>query len=419
MIRYWLQNGETFSNEKDIKEILEYIFQKDGKFTQLGQAFFKQLNKKNLDEIARHIQDSLSNTKNWKGKEPCSICGNKNTDKVKQWIYPFAIAKDKFPNLHPNGKVDSLHLCRGCAEKSVKAYGRILFKGQKDYLCFILFFATTSVELRKFYNTLQQNPIPNFYSNLSSDPPDIIYYPYEFLASEIYNIVNIQSSFEGIDLRLGAIVFGLSTRLKKIFDTSEVVDNIYPIIKSFVRFSKKFNSNNFEFLFRCLREDSTNNEPGVFINRNLFFKSLLKDKKISWTTLEEILFYNIRKDRNIPFIKPFLVILMEELHMAEKEIFEQVSTAGYSIGKSLLDVTHDKDKAKRYLYELRRKRRLEEFLDTINLIQLESERNIDDRQFKEHSEIFPKLRVFFLIGMTNAIFAKNGSTYSKGEGDEG
>lgn len=414
MIRYWLQNGETFSEKNNIKKILRPIFQKDGKFTQLSQAFFRQLNKKDLDDIARYIQDSLNDTKGWKGKESCSICGNPNTDRVKQWLYPFAITKEKFPNLHPNGKVDSLHLCRGCAEKSVKAYGRILFNGQRDYLCFILFFATTSDELRKFYNTQQVNPLPNFYNNLSSRPQDIIYYPYEFLAYVIYSIANTQVSFEDIGLSLGAIVFGLSTGSKKIFDTADVVDNLHPIINAFRKFS---NSNyDFQFLFKRLREDSTDVEPGVFINRNLFFKFLLKEKKIDWGTLEEILFYNIGKDRNIPFIKPFLLTLMGELHMTEKEIFEQVSSAGYSIGKSLLDVTQDKDKAKRYLYELRRKRRLEEFLDAINLIQLETEKNLDDRPFKEYSEIFYKLKVFFLIGMANAIFAKSSS---KGEGDEG
>lgn len=409
MIKYWLQNGETFTAKKDIKDTLEPIFQNDGKFTQVSNAFFRQLNAKGLDDLAKRIQDSLKDTKRWSGKEPCSICGNLKTAEMKQWLCPFIIAKDKFPNIHPNGKVDSLHICTECAEKSIRAYGRIKFNGQRDYLCFLLFFSTTSDKLKEFYDMQQVHVTPNFFRNWTDKPSDIIYYPYEFLAYIIYNIANTQIEFEDIDISLGAMVFGLSTGTKKIFDTADVVDNLNPIIIALKKFSKSYD---FQFLFKRLREEGNDVDPGVFIRRNLLFKALLKEKRIDWTILEGILFYNISKDRNIRFIKPFLLTLMEELHMGEKEVFEQVSSEGYKIGISLLNV--EKDKAKRYLYELRRKRRMEEFLDAINLIQLEVEKSIDDRPFKENPEMFHKLKVFFLIGMTNAIFGKG----SKGEGNE-
>lgn len=408
MITYWLQNGETFTVNRSIKDILEPLFQHSGEHTQLSRAFFNQLNVKNLDDLAKRVEDSLEEWKN--GKEPCSICGNPHTDKVKQWLCPFIIAMDKFPNLHPNGKVDSLHICKGCAEKSIRAYGRILFNGQKNYLCFMLFFATNSDELKRFYNMQQTSPIPNFYRNWSDKLPDIIYYPYEFLAYVLYNISIKLQELEDIDMRLGAMVFGLFPGSKKIFDTADIVDNLTPIIIAFKRFSDRSSQyDGFNFLFQRLREDGE--DAGSFIKRNLFFKALLKDKKIDWHTLENILFYNISLDRNVPFINPFLLTIMEELHMKDREIFEQISSVGYTLGMHLLNKS-DKDKAKRYLYELRRKRRLEEFLDAINLIQLEVERSLDDRPFKENPEMFPKLKVFFLIGMTNAIF-------KKGEDNEG
>lgn len=423
MIEYWLQNGETF-HAKDIKSSLELIFQNDGKFTQVSQAFFKQLNARNLDDLAKRVQNSLSDAKKWKGKEKCSICDKPNTAKMKQWIYPFIIAKEKFPNIHPNGKVDTLYICSKCALKSIRAYGRIKFNGQRDYLSFVLFFSTSAAELKEFYQTQQEHPTPGFYRNWADKPPDIIYYPYEFLVYILYNIASKQAEYG--DIGLGALVFGLSTGSKKIFDTADIVDNLNPIIVALRRFSgshlgesrsdSQGRSYDFTFLFKRLRKGGQDVDPGMFIDRNLFFKSILKEKKIDWYILEDILFYNVANDRNIPFIKPFLLTLMEELHMAEKEIFEQVSSEGYRIGISLLDAEKDRDKAKRYLYELRRKRRMEEFLDAINLIQLEAEKNLDDRPFKEHPELFHKLKVFFLIGMANAIFSRGKEEVKSDEG---
>jgi hypothetical protein len=129
-------------------------------------------------------------------------------------------------------------------------------------------------------------------------------------------------------------------------------------------------------------------------------------KTINWAILEDILFYNVANNRNIPFINMFLLTLMGELGMPDKELYESVSKEGFHIGKELLRAEgNDRHKAKTLLYELRRKRRIEEFLDVLNLIQIKTEKTFDDRPFKENSEIFGKLKAFFLIGMTNAIFS--------------
>jgi hypothetical protein len=102
----------------------------------------------------------------------------------------------------------------------------------------------------------------------------------------------------------------------------------------------------------------------------------------------------------------FLLTAMGELAMPAKELYEHVSREGFHMGKELLRAEdNDKDKAKTSLYELRRKRRMEEFLDTLNLIQMKAGKSLDDRPFKEHSEMFSELKVFFLIGMANAIFS--------------
>ena len=400
MIGYWVQNGETFK-DKPIKDSLSKIFKNDGSCTMLSYTFFSQLRSKanNLDTLVNYIESTLEK---WEGREPCSICGNPNGNKLKGWMYPFVIAKEKFPNLHPNGKVDSLHICRECAKKSVMAYGRVRFNGQRSgYLSMVVFFSTTAEKLMEFYTMEQESVVPDYYSNWG-DKSDIIYHPYELLAYLLYKIASKQRSHKVVDISLGAMVFGLTTGSKKIYDTADIVDNLNPIVNAIAEFSNNYN---FELLFRRLKEDSNDVDPGVSLKRNIFFKTIIKERKVGWHTLEDILFYNVSKDRNIPFIKPFLLTLMSELRLNEKEIFEQVSSIGYSIGKSLLDLK-GKDKSKRDIYELRRKRRLEEFLDSINLIQIEVERSIDDRPFKENPEMFNKLKVFFLIGMSNAIFSK-------------
>ncbi|MCD6170989.1 MAG: hypothetical protein J7J36_01010, partial [Thermoplasmata archaeon] len=116
MIEYWLQNGEAYLMDnslkpenippefkirnppQQIKKILEYLIQNNGKATKFFNAFFKQLTGRT----------SFRENKN----KICSICGHKGADKIKGWIYPFIIDKSKFPNLYPNGKIESLNFCR-------------------------------------------------------------------------------------------------------------------------------------------------------------------------------------------------------------------------------------------------------------------------------------------------------------------
>lgn len=106
--------------------------------------------------------------------------------------------------------------------------------------------------------------------------------------------------------------------------------------------------------------------------------------------------------------------------MGDKELYEKVSTLGYrlgmetlrkELGKNIEEANRDEiDRARKKLvqriYELKRKRTLEEFLDSLNTLQLSAESEIDDRPFRENEKIFYKLKVFFLIGISNAAFSK-------------
>lgn len=410
MLEYWLQNGESVLengsrplDKKELKRILQPTFQKNGKFTKFSQTFFRHLLCTDLDDLLGKIGKSLEKER-WNPKVNCSLCGVSGAAKMKGWVFPFVISKDKFPNLYPNGRVETLTICKNCTEKSIAAYKRVKFSAQKDYLSFVLFFSNDSKDLKKFYDSIQEMVIPQFFRNWTDKQPDIIYYPHEFLAYLLYNIATIKVEQKYLSRRLGALIFGLSTGSKKIYDNVNILDDLAPLISVFMEVHTR-NHNAFPFLFRRLREEGNDVNPGMFIKRNYFFRRLFIYKTIDWTVLEDILFYNVANNRNIPFINMFLLTLMGELHMSEKEVYEHVSKEGYDVGKELLRAEgNDRDKAKTSLYELRRKRRMEEFLDVLNLIQIKTGKPLDDRPFKENPEAFNRLKTFFLIGMTNAIF---------------
>ena len=106
--------------------------------------------------------------------------------------------------------------------------------------------------------------------------------------------------------------------------------------------------------------------------------------------------------------------------MSDKELYERVSNMGYRLGKEMLrkelgknieeansdEINRVRKKLVQKIYELKRKRTLEEFLDALNTLQLNVESEIDDRPFRENEKIFYKLKVFFLIGISNAAFSR-------------
>lgn len=419
MLEYWIQNGETVIEEeitKDfIKNTLTSIFQQDGKNTAFSRAYFSQLNKNatNIDSLTEFIANSLEKQRESNNKT-CSFCNKYGAFKLKGWIFPYVITKEKFPNIYSNGKVESLNICKKCAYKSILALNRVRFNAQKsgnvEYLSYVMFFSNTTDNLRHFYNVLQEDVKPNYFRNITEYLVDQVYYPYEFLAALLYNIAIRLEDYEHYDL--GAIIIGLIPGSKKIYETVDIINYLNPII-SICRHLYTTNDKAFPILFYRLREEGRS-EPNLFIKRNIFFKTLLKFRSIDWTILEDILFYNISRNRSTPFITNFLYIIMEEFHMSEKDLFEKVSNEGYKLGSELLrSEDNRRDRIKPILYELRRKRKLEEFLDAINLLQLKVEKQFYDKPFKDNPEKFSRLKTFFLIGMTNAIFQ------SKGEKNEG
>lgn len=425
MIEYWLQNGDAYLLENNLKpedislefqirdppeqirDILEPLLQNNGKATIFFNSYFKQLTRKT------RFKESKTKT--------CSICGNKGADKIKGWIFPFIIDKNKFPNLYPHGKIESLNLCRNCAVRSFAAYHNVYFTAQRDYISFVIFYSDTPKDLNEFLKTYAPKRVSReYYYNWRA--PDVVFFPHEYLATILNEISEkIKIEAELFEKRTGALIFGVSVRgNKKIFEFAEVLSNLSEFINIFLVFKNKYPRNPFYQLFRGLRKDGEV-KPDLFIWRNLFFKKLFKYRDIDWNIVENILFYNIReRNQTPPFLHPFLLSVMEVLRMGDKELYEKASTLGYrlgmetlrkELGKKIEEASKDEiDRARKKLvqriYELKRKRTLEEFLDSLNTLQLSAESEIDDRPFRENEKIFYKLKVFFLIGISNAAFSK-------------
>ncbi len=408
MLEYWIQNGASTSGiSKDVlKDALSNIFTHDKKHTKLSKSLFQQLNVNNLDELVDFIYDSIDKA-NLNNRKTCSVCYNNGAFKMKGWMYPFIIAKDKFPNIYPNGKVETLNICKNCAYKCILALKNIKFYAVEDNVNCILFFADNPTNLKRFYNTLQESIHPEWNSNINKGIKlDSFYYPYELLTMILYDIAIRIADYKNYNL--GALVLGFVSARKKIYHTTDIVNNLTPIINALKALYNIKEGKVFPLLFKGLKEGSTNRDPSVFIKRELLLKDLLNKRTINWSVLEDIIFYNIHNNKTVPFIYDFCMIIMDEFKMTDKELFDQVSSEGYRLGQKLLEKNkNDIKKAKSILYELRRKRKLEEFLDEINILQLTVEEEFYDKPFKDNPEKFPKLKTFFLIGMTNAVFRSN------------
>ena len=437
MLEYWIQSGEArlrevefdINNPETIDELISPLFRSNGKMTILAQKYFRQLNIKSKEDFMKKTATALSSMKVSKNKI-CFVCGKKGADKLKGWIFPFVITREKFPNIS-----NEISICRECALKSFAAYTTAIFTTQGNSLNYIIFFADNADELyifRKEMRSAVQEYLPEYYRNWKLTA--LIYYPFEFLAYITNDITEyMETKKEIFDTNIGAIVVSVDVGgSKKIYKTSSVVTNVNLIAKLLIEFRKNAKAAHrekaerllekgieinpevakdpfrtmFSFMKKEMKVVANKVTPDLFIARNAFFKELYQYKNINWKAVEEIIFYRAREDGTVPYLSQFLRTTLEVFNMSDKELYDKVSSLGYNLGSALLQKGERFERAKQYLFELRRKRNLEEFLDQINLIQVYAETTIDDRPFRNNEKLFYKLKVFFLIGLANAIFQK-------------
>ncbi|MCD6085847.1 hypothetical protein J7J41_02545 [bacterium] len=364
----------------------------------------------------------------------CVFCNHKGGLTIKGWFFPFIIDKNKFPNLYPEAKIASLKVCKNCTAILFAAYKNIFYSSNQDYLNFLFFYSDNEYVLNRFLKRLKEEFSSNFvYSNYWKNfKVDGVNYPYEFL-SELLNKIATNSRYnlnQQENSQIGVAIFGLETKGKKVWHFAEKIDNIHimlqilrkiwekaPIIKEtgqkiniFPVFTKSF----LEYNFKTKRYNFKKKDG--FVKRNKFLRELFFFKKINWQLLEDVLFKNIKERRStLPYNETILPIIMDVLNMPkeEKELYEKISKQGYNFGKKLLEVEGRKEKVVKYIYDLRRTRQLVDFLDQANNLQLRAKISFDERSFKENENVFRNLKVYFLIGMANAIFASQKEKYEQ------
>jgi len=417
MMEYWLQNGEAQGiiypsrKTREIRDILSPIFRSDGSFTCFSRSMFSHLNVRSEGDLTRRLSSRIKGFRCSEGRL-CSFCGTVGAGKLQGWMFPFIIDKTKFPNLYPSGRVESINVCKPCLMKSLRAYGAVLFSGQRAarttiHLNAILFFSNAASSLADFRSIYADAVAPEYYTNWKPKiMRDIVYFPHEFLMQMLDYLVSRIADHE-----VGAVMISFSQtgKSKKLYEHVDIATALSPLFLTLRRFNEDSEKSRFFAFFRSMRKEVPKNAiaPESFIERNRFFRTLLIYHKIEWPVLEDMLFYRLSQDRPIHFLHRFLKEAMVALSDPDGEYYDAASRQGWSLGSSLLDRGESAKSVKASIYELRRERdNIGRFLDLVNDLQLRAESGFDDRVFRAHEDIFSKLRTFFLIGMTNALFQK-------------
>ena len=109
-------------------------------------------------------------------------------------------------------------------------------------------------------------------------------------------------------------------------------------------------------------------------------------------------------------LKPFILSMCDELILTEKEIFEKANGVGYKIGSLLKKTKSNPNSRKKVIFNFRRCRKPMEFLDLLNLLQIQVETTVYSNPFISEKENFEVAKTGFLIGLSNALFGKENNT---------
>lgn len=420
--------------ESDFRKLLYPLYQRSGKGTKLAVSLFYPVygaikeDKRNKDGFATFFYKQIALSK-MNRKRSCIYCEKVGAKEIVSYVFPFITTLDKYPNAYSRGRVQSLNLCSECMVTSFAANNRLLFKSnspsrRSDHISCIMFFSQNEEALARFYrNFLEPSLLPTLSDNINlfRRPKivgktekhytyDNIWYSEELLAVLIDFISEKMTDFKNIDKRLGALSFsynrvssGLSAMT--IYDSFEIIDDLYPFIKAFANLKAKSNNpNSFKILFRNMRLGGLAINEGNYSERRSFFRRLLIHRHIAWKSLQALVISKVREDRIVPFLKSFILALMEELSLSlEKTIFQNASDVGYRLGTTLKKTEKNPKRLKKSIYDFRRCRRPHELLDKLNLLQAQAETTVYADPFT-HLQYYETAKTGFLIGLSNAIF---------------
>lgn len=449
MLEYWMQNGkaalslighDTTSRknlkEKDFRKLLYPLYQRSGKGTKLAVSLFYPIynavkeDKRNKNGFATFFHKQIVLSK-MNRKRSCIYCGKVGAKEIVSYVFPFITTLDKYPNTYSRGRIQSLNLCSSCMVTSFAANNRLLFRAnspsrRSDHISAILFFSQNEQALARFYtNFLEPSLLPTLSDNINIfRRPKVIgktekYYAYdnvwyseELLAVLIDFISEKITDFKNMDKRLGALSLSYNrvsngVAAMTIYDSFDIIDDLYPFIKAFANLkTMSDNPNAFKILFRKMRLGGPAFNEGSYSERRRFFRRLLIHRHIDWKALQVLIFQKAGEDQTVPYLKSFILALMEDLSLSsEKTIFQSANDVGYHIGATLRKTETNPKRLKKTIYDFRRCRRPQELLDMLNLLQAQAETTVYPDPFT-HVQYFETAKTGFLIGLSNAIFTK-------------
>lgn len=341
----------------------------------------------------------------------CAVCEEEGkVDHIKQYIFPFTIVNEKFPNLRA-GMEENINVCRKCAIVLFSAYSNMIFNLNGDFLNTLTMYSEDIGLLRHFKDrVLRESFDVKYNTNLKGieqyrgvrRPFDLLFVALnEFSKKPEFKEENSEISYGDINF----IVAGTNVRgRKKIYLDSDYIEASAKLWELFLKWREKYEGC-VRIFFHGMVPDLDNED--LVINRNRFLKRMLINKEVDYQALEKAMFANIsERGDTLPFFKTIVSTFLGVYEkMDEKEIFEQVSKKGYAFGKQVIEREGaNLNRAKGHLYQLRRTRDLANFLDSINSIQTSLGLNFNQKVFLANKEKFDKLKPIFLISMANAVF---------------
>jgi hypothetical protein len=458
MLEEWIEIGKILRER--MGELERCFFLENNTPTPLFKVFLGQLQGvRSMERIERFLQGEI------KKRERCVICGKEGARPITRYIFPLIIAANKFPNLYPQGsEKHGFYICGECAIKSLSAYiGCFWYADRINNRFLLIFFYSKEEELlRTFLNrVLSDRALVEFgnSSNLSFlnrlGELEKLSFPFEFTFRVLYEIIrrleefqiareNIEKFFDTLKLFVLRIdnAFGKKQRSKQIFKEFTVLflgSKFLSFIKDLLREEEKRKSFLRQLYFYTRKYDTYQREEKKgekkkkgknfqtdLIVREEFFKHVMKGIKVPGEIIEELLIYNLLKNDSkdkpknykpifAPIIFRFLKIYYKHYIMEEKKILEIAVNEGKTLGEKLLNVENDCDKVKGYIYELRRKRNISDFMENLNYFQLRAGHNFSQDFLNlsiEKRNSFKEWKAYFLIGMANAVCEKCKDTIS-------
>ncbi|MBN2422385.1 hypothetical protein JXB41_04095 [Candidatus Woesearchaeota archaeon] len=411
---------------------------KDNKLTRtiFANSFLgAQLQSKGSRTDFEYMKELLQ--KEEKNQKKCIICESKGAGTITSFYFPFIITKQKFPNLY--GGTSEFVACHKCKNILFAAYRNVCFITEKNLTSIIILYGNPKhVNHLMTHRMNMDASTNNYFKNVNITGSYYIYGAYYLLISfldYITQLLNEQKELAKEDqLDVGALVLSADlSKSKKIYREFDNLNNLNLIITFLNKTNQSIKRNAKGTLIRPFSSFLNSlivnpKDEAQLINRNALMLSLCRNNRLNWRILEEILFLKLDEYKKkskaeqlkqvqlISFSRTVLKSYFEVFEMDKKELFNEVYKHAFSIGMQFKRNESRQNVIIKEIYDMRRARNQEEFMNLLNRLQLKIGTGIRGDIFIEHMDDFAQLKTFFLIGLTNAVFLKEKKESNNVEG---